>query len=268
MFMLYKGAWIDGNSPHLTKEMSRQECLALMKKGGYMVRNTYHFDLPNPTSFWFVIKDKFGGLEELSPKMRNQIRKSLKTYDVRMVSKNDIAKYGLHIYNSAIKSYNPNAQLLSQQQLENMLNKQSAQTDTKYEYWTVFEKTTNIAVAIAINILKADCCEYCSMKCDTAYMHNSTYPYYGLIYEMNRYYLQEKQLKYVNDGSRSITEHSDIQSFLIKKFNFRKAYCNLQIEYKWWLGLAIKVLYPFRKILQIKKIQSLLRMEAMRRNEY
>ena len=36
---------------------------------------------------------------------------------------------------------------------------------------------------------------------------------------MNRYYLEELKLKYVNDGARSITEHSNIQPFLIDTFD-------------------------------------------------
>lgn len=268
MFRLYKGAWIDDNPPHLAEKKDKQECSHLLEQGGYLVRSTYDFDTPGPTSFWFVIKDSFGGFEELTPKMRNQVRKSLKTYDARMVSRKEVAEYGLRIYNSAIKGYNPQAQLLTQPQIEGLLSEQIDDDNKKYEYWMVFERETEKAVAIAINILKPDCCEYSAMKCDTDYMHNSSYPYYGLIYEMNRHYLEDLCLRYVYDGSRSITEHSDIQSFLIKKFNFRKAYCNLQVEYKWWLSMAVKVLYPFRKILPSKKAQSLLRMEAMCRNEY
>ena len=42
-----------------------------------MVRNTYDFDCDKETSFWYVIKDKFGGMEELSSKKRNQVKKSL-----------------------------------------------------------------------------------------------------------------------------------------------------------------------------------------------
>ena len=51
------------------------------------------------------------------------------------------------------------------------------------------------------------------MKADPQYL-NSTYPYYGLIFEMNRYYLDELKLVYVNDGVKSITGHSNIQTFL------------------------------------------------------
>lgn len=266
MFKLYKGAWISDDAPHLSKKISSKECVELFHKGGYLVRNTYNFDINSEKSFWYVIKDSFGEMTELSSKMRNQVKKSLKTYDVRIVSANEIMSFGLAIYNSALENYRVKANTLTQKQFEEMIKEQSK--DSRIEYWGVFEKSSGKPVALAINTVREDCCEYNSMKCDPVYQHNSTYPYYGLIYEMNRYYLQERCFKYVNDGTRSITEHSNIQPFLIEKFNFRKAYCNLQIEYKWYLKLFVNFLYPFREKINIKKIKSILRMEAIRRNEY
>ena len=84
---------------------------------------------------------------------------------------------------------------------------------------------------------------------------------------MNRYYLEEKGLKFVNDGARSITNHSNVQPFLIDTFNFRKAYCRLNIKYKWWFGIIVSILYPFRRFIKIAKVQAILNMEAMARNE-
>ena len=71
---------------------------------------------------------------------------------------------------------------------------------------------------------------YRTMKAIPKYQ--KLYAYYDLIYEMNRYYLEKRKVKYVNDGARSITNHSNIQLFLIDKFKFRKAYCRLEITYK------------------------------------
>lgn len=85
---------------------------------------------------------------------------------------------------------------------------------------------------------------------------------------MNRYYLQELDLRYVSDGARSITGHSNIQPFLIDKFHFRKAYCQLQIEYQWWLKIIINILFPFRRLIPVQKVKAILNMEAMRRNKY
>lgn len=73
-----------------------------------------------------------------------------------------------------------------------------------------------------------DYCGYESIGLDPS-VPGSTYPMYGLIIEMNRYYIEERRMLYVCDGARSITEYTNIQPFLTEKFGFRKAYCNLQV---------------------------------------
>ena len=67
------------------------------------------------------------------------------------------------------------------------------------------------------------------------------------------------------DGARSITEHSNIQPFLEDKFKFRKAYCDLQIFYNHWIGAAVKLLFPFRKLIKHPKVAAILRQEAWAR---
>ena len=99
------------------------------------------------------------------------------------------------------------------------------------------------------------------------YAPKSTYPLYGLIMEMNRYYLAELKLAYVLDGARSITGHSNIQTVLEDKFKFRKAYCDVQVFYKPWLYIAVKMLYPFRHIIKNRKIAAILNQEAMTKGE-
>ena len=42
----------------------------------------------------------------------------------------------------------------------------------------------------------------------------------------------------------------------------------MEIFYQPWLGILVKLLYPFREYIPILKVKSLLRMEALRRNEY
>lgn len=84
---------------------------------------------------------------------------------------------------------------------------------------------------------------------------------------MNRYYLEEKKVKYVNDGARSITEHSNVQPFLIEQFKFRKAYCQMQLAYVGWLRIMVFLLYPFRSLIPSRAVQAILNQEAMRRGD-
>lgn len=75
-------------------KLSEHQCDKLLSEGGFLVRNVFDFDRDTPSSFWYVIKDSFGGMEELSAKMRNQIRRSFKTCDIRMVSKEEMLSDG------------------------------------------------------------------------------------------------------------------------------------------------------------------------------
>lgn len=265
IFQLIDGRyWYNICAPHLCKEASKDEVSEMLRGGGLFLTNTYDFDCQNETSFWWVIKDTFGGMEELSSKMRNQVKKSLKTYDVEKVTKEEILRIGLEIGNRALEGYKIKEKLhYSQQELEDYINSRSDR-----EYWAVYTKEEHIPVAYAVNTIENGVCVgYNRMKCDPAYQHNSTYPYYGLIYEMNRYYLLEKGMLYVNDGRRSLSEHSNIQPFLIEKFHFRKAYCRLQIEYRWYFGVLVRLSCTFKRFISNHSLKMIIKQELAQRGE-
>lgn len=250
--------------PHLSQKVTYEEAkIILNQNGGWMLKNTYDFDCKKKTTFYYIIKDRFGGLEEFKSKVRNQIRKSLSTYDIKLISPDDYKKIALPIYNSAQQGYHKKAKLSTQDDI-NAAVMDAAQRGR--EFWAVYKKDTSEPIALAICTIRMDegvsSCEYNVLKCDPFYLHNSTYPYYGLIYKMNEYYLEERGISYVSDGARSITNHSNIQPFLEEKFNFRKAYCNLQVYYKPWFGFFVKTLFPFRVWIKNEKVASLLRQEA------
>ena len=52
-----------------------------------------------------MIKDAFGGMEELSAKKRNQVRKSFKMCDILKVSREDMLAQGYEVHALAVGSY-------------------------------------------------------------------------------------------------------------------------------------------------------------------
>ena len=90
-YFIYKGVWICNNNCS-TEKLSSRECKTLLDKGGYCIRHTYNFDKNIKTSFWYVIKDFFGGIEELPTKVRNMVRKSLRTYEIKKISESKLKK--------------------------------------------------------------------------------------------------------------------------------------------------------------------------------
>lgn len=260
-FYLYRKAWRYDGAPHEEPQLNRKEAKALLKKGGLLVRNTYDFDCAEETAFWNLIKDRFEGLEGLSGGTRNRVQKSLEHLDFRRIGINLIEERGYPILKATFDDYatvdRPMDESVFQDYLKHCRSKD-------YEYWGVFDRQDDRFIGFCANRLWKEAAEYGVIGIDPAYKHNGTFPYYGLFHSMNRYYLQEKGLRYVTDGSRSITEHSRIQDFLIEKFLFRKSYCHLTVYYRWWVGLAVKLLYPFRKIVPFPQVKAILNMESMR----
>ena len=259
-YRLYKGAWIFERDPHTEQKLRSEEVKSLFSQGGLMIRNAYDFDCGQETSFWYVIKDSFGGMEELSSKMRNQVKKCFKTMRVEKITSDELKKNGYPVFVEASESYKVKSIPPTEEEFFSRINNAE-----ENEFWGCYDIGTNRLVAFSMNFVSTESCEYRTMKAIPAFQ--KLYAYYGLIYEMNRYYLEERGLKYVNDGGRSITNHSNIQPFLIEKFNFKKAYCHFDIYYKWWLRVAVKTLYPFRKLIKVLQVQSLLNMEAMAHNQ-
>lgn len=259
---LYKSTWIflEESKEEL---LSSEEANALLKERGLMVRNTYDFDTKEETSFWFIVKDHLENISELPFSARRNIRRALRFYNIRKINVNEFSEKALPIINSAQKSYKVKSKVTSKKEFDKEI--EQYKKDDNKEFWIVERRSDNEAVAIAINTIKEDSCEYDTMRCKAEALKDRTYPYYGLIYIMNNHYLGERKLRYVNDGSRTVTEHSSIQDFLIHNFKFRKAYCKLKIHYKCWLSVVIKLLFPFRNIIPIRNIKGILKMEEYSR---
>ncbi|SNU03299.1 hypothetical protein SAMN06298211_101485 [Prevotellaceae bacterium MN60] len=259
-FVLYNGIWINKRSIRISNTMDVKDANFLLKRKGLIVRNTYNWDKETPTSFWYVIKDTFGGIEELPSKVRNQVRRALKTYVYKIVTYDEMLNEGYDLFNKSRRRFGGNIRITKEQWKYRLLR------DSNSEFWIGYDIETGKPASFAINTLFEDYCDYSTMGIDPDFPNN-TYPMYGLIYEMNRVYLEERKAHFVCDGVRSITGHSNIQSVLEDKFKFRKAYCELQIFYKPLIGVAVKILFPFRKLIKNKKIEAVLRQEAWARGK-
>ena len=259
-FELYRHAWRYALSPDCEPQLSDYQCKALLKKGGLMVRNTFDFDCDTPTDFWYVIKDSFGGMEEHSQNERKKLRHAFRSFDYKLVDSELLREKAYPILKATYDDY----QMTDRKMNESVFNEYLDYcSNEKFDYWGVFDKENGEFVGFCTVHVWDDTCEYGLIGFDPKYKHNATYPYYGFFYKMNEYYLQDRKFKFVVDGARSVTEHSNVQPFLEQNFNFRKAYCKLKMRYKWWFGTIVRVLYPFRKIIINRSVKAVLNMHAM-----
>lgn len=260
-YYLYKHSLNYSGPLYKEQKLDEKTCSSLLhdNKEAFFIRNVYDFDTPQKTHFWYLIKEDADLLENYSYQMRRHIKKAMSQYTIKKISKSYIQKNGYDVYCSASKNYKVKSDVLSKHEFEKDIENKS----DSCEYWAAFEKTSDVMEAYMITKPDDLCCEYMVQKATQKARLN--YCCYYLIYQLNLYYLKDMNLSFVNAGARSITNHSNVQSFLEEKFNFRKAYCQLNVVYQWWLKPIVNVLFPFRKIIPNNKIKALLNLEAMKR---
>ena len=259
----YHGALLPRVKPHEKVSLSAQEQKELLKlSNAYFIRWCDEWDR-GEGAFWYVIKDEKEDLFAYKSKVRNQIKKGLKNCDVKRVESSFIANEGYRVYASAFKKYDTFIKPLSKEAFAKSV------LDSSDEFWGVFDNEQRI-IAYANNIIEEDVCHYNSMKFDPSFLH--LYPSYALIHTMNQHYLNERDFRYVSDGSRSISHQTNIQEFLMTKFRFRKAFCKLNIAYRYDINIVVHLLYPFRRFFYNRdtpftsKISTLLKHEEIRRS--
>lgn len=243
----YNGALIPNQPPHLGVDESNS---VIKKKisdsNAFFARWTTQFDCEEETDFWYVICDKFTPLELLSSNTRNNVRRGLKRCRIERVDVAFIIKNCYPIYKAAFDNYKGHLAPVSEQEFK---QEYSLYNDSKvWDFWVVYESENNQVIAYTRNKIEYNQCELCTTKFHPSFQRK-LYPSEALFYSMNKYYLQEMNFDYINDGARSISHETNIQAFLIQKFKFRKAYCRLNILYSWEVQLLLSIIYPFRLIM-------------------
>lgn len=259
-YFLYRNAWINDVAPHKEVRLSKTEAQTFMKRGGLMVRNTYDFDTPQETTFWYIINDQYHSVKELAPRVRNKVRHAFQFFDYKRIS---IEQFETNVYPvlaDTIANYKIHDRKLNLKVFAGFLEECKTKS---FDYWGIFLKNTKQMVGFCMVKTWEDSCEIWNVGMFSKYKSEGYYPYYGLYHHLNEYYLKEQGYRYISDGSRTITNHSEIHDWLIHYFHFRKAYCNLKLYYKWWFGIVVWVLYPFRAIVPNRSVKAVLGMHGM-----
>jgi len=261
------GSIIPLSFPHIRPELSSSEALKMLRNyHSALIRWETDFDMNEPTAWWHIIKSGTESLESLPVKVRNMVKRGGVNYNVKICNRELILKYGYEVYLKSYIRYNTFEECFSEDKFKESVSTLPEET----EFWGVFDRNTGILDAFSENIVRDDACFYVSMWLVPESLKK--FSSYILFHEMNKYYLNERKLRYVSDGARNISHQTGIHDYLISKFNFRRAYCKLVIVYKPWLAVSIFLLYPFHASLKkvnwsiLKKISILLEQERIRRS--
>jgi hypothetical protein len=266
-WFMHQGVLLPMAPPHAEIKLNRHEQKDLLKRtGARFIRWTNHFD-KGFSEFWYIIKDSFGGLEELSSNTRSKIRRGLKNFTASPATFNYLKTEGYKTYINAFQRFSTFEKPLNEKEFDKHVS--MLESSGLYEVWGVWDNQDNKLAGFSENLILGLTCFYETIYFDPFYLKN--YSSYALFYEMNRHYLQERGFKYAHDGTRSLSHETNVHDFLIDKFKFRKAYCDLHIAYRFDVAMLAKVLFPLRAFLYKRsdptgqKLSVLLRHEEIKR---
>ena len=238
---------IEGGTPLLARWQSDWDC-------GY------------ETQWWYCIKDTPYDIAALKSKRRYEINKGNKNFHVKKIAlhdyENDLYQVTLAAYSSWPEKYRPHIN-------EETFLKQVEEWDDA-DIFGGFEIETGRLAGYAMLRDLGSYVEFSVLRVmpETERMGINAAMVAGILeYYNNRF----NGKFYINDGSRTIRHETAFQDYLEKYFDFRKAYCRLNIRYRKGFGILIKVLYPFRNIIKPdsrlgSKISGILKMEEICRS--
>ncbi len=267
----YNYAAIPTCAPHEAPNLSPVNDGSIWKHyswGGHkplLARWTSDWDCKEETDWWYVIKDTPLDIKSLKAKRRYEINKGIKNFETKRINpldyKNELFRVTVAAYSSWPAKYRP---IVEKDSFEKGLEKWQG-----LDILGGFNRESGMLCSYAVLDDRNSYLEFSMLRSDPLYEGQgiNAAMVYGII---QNYANRFGNGFYICDGARSVRHETAFQDYLEKYFEFRKAHCHLHIKYWYPVGLAIKILFPFRKFIKGKSrigslIAGLLRLEAINR---
>lgn len=230
-----------------------------------LARWTTEWDCGYETFFWYVIKDSPFDVATLNSKNRYKITKGCKNFEVKVINPRE---YREQLYNVQVaafsaypKKYRPTVDKKS------FMNSIDSWDENVFG---AFYRDNNELVGYVL--IKKQAPKFLSLSVQkTKPKYEKLQVNAALVKGLMDYYegfLSNGGI--ICDGARNVAHETHFQDYLEKYFGFRKAYCNLHIEYNPKNKWVIKMLFPFRKLLGffdeiglVHQINSVMKMEEI-----
>lgn len=203
-------------------------------------------DSDKQSDFYAVICKSFTPVDKLQSKRRNEINRGLE--NCRVVKFADHLPhegiYNVHV--AALKKYGESSNTLSKGVFFNELDQWMKFKDIIH-YWGVYYNDILVAYA-KIYIFDKTEASLSVVKFHPDFMH--VYPSYALFYKLSKFYIGGQNVEYINDGFCSIQHDTNIQNYLISKFQYEKYPLDLKIEFRPVYKFIFQFLKPFRFLLK------------------
>lgn len=237
-------------------------------KKALFAKYTTDFDCKTVQPWYWIICDTPFDWHTLKSKFRNEMKKALDNFEVRVIDPTEYVDELFEVKVSALSSY-PKAYraIPTREEFERSI------PTFKKPCFAAFCKLDGKLAGFINMVEMENALLYSGHHVMKDY--EKLFVNYALILGMLDYYNPRlKEGCMLVDGERNINHNTNHQELLVKKFGFRKAYCKLHLKYRPIMGILIKCLYPFKSLLReldsfkpIHAINGVLLLESIRKEQ-
>lgn len=229
-----------------------------------MARWTSDFDCGYDTQWWYEILDHPFDLSSLKAKRRYVVKKGMKHFDVKKVNTSEFARQIAEVAVAAVATYESPSSSMG---IDNWADSAKSWDG---DVFAAFPKEGGPMAAWALVKDHGSWVNLISMKANPAQEKNEVNAALlaGLV---GNYADRLKGDFYICDGERSIYHQTSFQDYLEKYFCFRKAFCKLNVKFRFPVNVAVVCLRPFQKSIQkgksafCRKLRGVMLMDSIAR---
>lgn len=246
---LYQGALVWNGNPRADVPTPAEAHQAVAESGAMFARWTTDYDCGYPTEWWHCIKDTPFDLQKISAKHRYIIKQGIKHFEVREIDSKAYAEELYQVQVEAFKAYPKQYRpTLDKEKIVGGLLKGG--WDAPYKVFAAFHRETGQMAGFTLVREREERVDLTSQK--TVPAMEKLQVNAALVYALVMHYNDRLSKDfYIVDGERNIKHETNFFQYLIKYFEFRLAYCRLNIEYNNRMRLIINLLYPFRGVAKL-----------------
>lgn len=239
----YNHAALPTSAPHELPNLAPVEDGSIWKLSSegkvFLARWTTNWDCSSPTNWWYVIKDSAFETNALKSKRRYEINKGRKNFSVYKINPKD---YYDELYDVTVKAYSGWPEYYRPEVSYNSFFNND--WDNK-DVFAGFSKTNNTMIGYAVLVDNGSFLEFSILRTNPEYERLGINA--AMVAGILDYYNDRFDGDfYINDGERSIRHETAFQDYLEKYFGFRKAYCDLHIQYFPLIIPFVKAIYCLR----------------------
>ena len=271
----YNHALLPTSAPHESVDIKSLEDGSIWRMWDgripLLARWTSNWDCGRETEWWYCIKDSPFDIDLIKSNYRYKIHKGERNFSVKRIDPmcfiDEICEVQCKAYAEYDSKYRP-SNITRNKMVDGIKNNNR----NGLVYYGAFGNIDCQLYAFMIVKYGKNHAELLVQKADPVAEKKQVNAalIYGVLKDMREMFNGEW---YFFDGERNINHETNFQNYLIKYFGFRRAYCKLNIKYRPILYFGIKLLYPWRKIINrldkyryIHMLNSLLIMEDISRS--